>query len=302
MADLPTEFWGGWIVLVTVTTLIGLGWLVLSVYFDKDDGQEIAAQTWDETLREGTTAAPMWWFWFILALMAVSVVYLILYPGLGTFAGALHWSQGHEIATSAAHYEQQFAARREQLAATDASTLQGDAMAMRSAARIFDSHCAACHGAGARGQMELFPDLGDSEWQWGESAAQVEQTIMLGRRPVMPPWLAALSDQGVAEVADYVLALAAGRNRAPELAQSKIRYDQFCSACHGVDGEGNALLGAAALNDDIWLYGGTRDAVRESIANGRSGVMPAFGTRLDAMQIRLLTAWLTASAGPEPAP
>jgi cytochrome c oxidase cbb3-type subunit 3 len=150
--------------------------------------------------------------------------------------------------------------------------------------------------------MELFPDLGDSEWQWGESAAQVEQTIMLGRRPVMPPWLAALSDQGVAEVADYVLALAAGRNRAPELAQSKIRYDQFCSACHGVDGEGNALLGAPSLNDDIWLYGGTRDAVRESIANGRSGVMPAFGTRLDAMQIRLLTAWLTASAGPEPAP
>ena len=302
MADLPTEFWGGWIVLATVTTLIGLGWLVLSVYFSKDDGAEIAAQTWDETLREGTIAAPMWWFWLILALMAVSVVYLILYPGLGAFAGVLHWSQGHEIATSAAHYDQQFGARREQLAATDASTLQSDAVAMRSAARIFDNHCAACHGPGARGQMELFPDLGDGDWQWGGTAAQVEQTILLGRRAVMPPWRAALNEDGVAEVTDYVLAFAAGRNRAPELVQSKIRYDQFCSACHGVDGEGNALLGAPALNDDIWLYGGTREAVRESIANGRNGVMPAFGTRLDATQIRLLTAWLTAGAALEPAP
>jgi mono/diheme cytochrome c family protein len=33
--------------------------------------------------------------------------------------------------------------------------------------------------------------------------------------------------------------------------------------------------------------------LHESIANGRSGQMPAFGTRLDDTQIRLLLAWLT---------
>jgi cytochrome c oxidase cbb3-type subunit 3 len=296
MADMPTEFWGGWIVVATVTTLIGLAWLVLNVYFGKDDAAEIAKQTWDETLREGTAAAPMWWFWFILALMAVSVVYLILYPGLGTFAGALHWSQGHEITTSAEHYEQRFGAERQRIAATDASMLQTDATAMRSAWRIFNNQCTACHGADARGQAGLFPDLGDDDWLWGASAAQVEQTIVSGRQAVMPPWQTALDDQGVAEVADYVLALAAGRAAEPALAESKARYDAFCSACHGVDGAGNVLLGAPALNDDVWLYGGSREAIAESIAVGRMGVMPAFGTRLDATQIRLLTAWLIAGA------
>jgi len=39
--------------------------------------------------------------------------------------------------------------------------------------------------------------------------------------------------------------------------------------------------------------------VRESIAKGRTGTMPAFGTRLDAAEIKLLTAWLAAGAHPE---
>jgi cytochrome c oxidase cbb3-type subunit 3 len=62
------------------------------------------------------------------------------------------------------------------------------------------------------------------------------------------------------------------------------------------DGAGQPLLGAPALNDDVWLYGGTRDAVRASIAAGRSGTMPPFGDRLDAAQIKLVVAWLARDA------
>jgi cytochrome c oxidase cbb3-type subunit 3 len=67
----------------------------------------------------------------------------------------------------------------------------------------------------------------------------------------------------------------------------------LCSACHGADGTGNPLLGAPNLTDDVWLYGGSEAAIVETIANGRSGVMPAFAARLDATQIRMLAAWLT---------
>jgi cytochrome c oxidase cbb3-type subunit 3 len=67
-------------------------------------------------------------------------------------------------------------------------------------------------------------------------------------------------------------------------------------ACHGADGGGNPLLGAPTLNDPIWTYGGDRAAVIESLTNGRNGVMPAFGSRLDDTQIRLLAAWLKAGA------
>ena len=32
----------------------------------------------------------------------------------------------------------------------------------------------------------------------------------------------------------------------------KVQYDQNCSACHSVDGSGNASLDAPKLADDIW--------------------------------------------------
>ena len=45
-----------------------------------------------------------------------------------------------------------------------------------------------------------------------------------------------------------------------------------CAACHGSDGRGSK--GFPNLADADWLYGGTHDAVKVSIASGRNGVMP----------------------------
>lgn len=302
MADMPSEFWGGWIVVLTVTSLAALAWLVFNVFFARDDSEEIAAHTWDETLREGTTPAPMWWFWLIFSLMIVSVVYLILYPGLGTFAGVLRWSQGHEIETSARHYAERFGPARERIATAEIAALREDPAAMSAARSVFMIHCAACHGADAGGQAALFPDLRDGAWQWGGDAAAIGQTITAGRRAVMPPWQAALGDEGVDAVAGYVVALSEGRGGEPDLADAKTRFEQLCSSCHGADGGGNTLLGAPALNDDAWLYGGTRNDVARTIAGGRNGEMPAFGGRLDAAQIRLLIAWLAGETEAGPAP
>jgi cytochrome c oxidase cbb3-type subunit 3 len=294
MADLPSDFWGGWIATVTVVSLLGLAWLVYAVYFSKSSDADVAHQVWDETLREGTAAAPLWWFWLIVALLAVTVVYLMLYPGLGSYRGALQWSQGGRVAESAARYEAEFGAARAAIAASDAATLRADASVLRSAQSVFHNHCAGCHGENAGGQANLFPDLMDRAWQWGGEAAQLEQTIAAGRQAVMPPWQAALGDTGVAQVADYVLGLSLARNGTAEPApgEGKRLYDLYCTACHGQDGGGLAALGAPALNDDTWLYGGSPSDVRASISLGRNGVMPAFARRLDATQIKMLVAWL----------
>ena len=91
----------------------------------------------------------------------------------------------------------------------------------------------------------------------------------------MPPWQAVLNDDGVAKMADYVMALAGGTASADS--ETATTYRTYCGACHGADGAGIALLGAPALNDSVWLYGGSTRAVRESIARGRTGVMPPFG-------------------------
>ena len=112
----------------------------------------------------------------------------------------------------------------------------------------------------------------------------------------MPAWEPVIGAQGVEQVADYVLGLSAGDSGSPANVKGGALFQQFCSACHGPTGSGQAMLGAPALNDEVWLYGGDRAQVIRSIALGRNGVMPAFGSRLDATQIRLLAAWLSAGA------
>lgn len=291
MANLPQDFWSGWIIVLVVTSLAGLLWIVLGVYFQKDAGHHDPAHepVWDGNLREGASPPPMWWFWLILSAMVFTVLYLMLYPGLGSFAGALRWSQGGQFVSHQQLFITEFEESRAALASKTMAELAADPAAMEAARRLFMDNCAACHGADARGQANLFPNLRDNDWTWGGETADIEQTIRQGRNAVMAPWAAALGAVGVNNVADYVLRLADG---APEEHPGRQQYMTFCVACHGADGAGNPLLGAPRLNDDIWLYGGSVDAVRETIRNGRNGEMPAFEGKLDDLQIKLLMSWL----------
>jgi cytochrome c oxidase cbb3-type subunit III len=289
MADLPSAFWGGWIVVLTLVSFCGLAWLVLSVYFapDHESGEEAV---WDEDLREGQTPAPLWWFWMILAFMVFSVIYLLLYPGMGRFKGMLRWSQGHHIEASYESYDAEFGPQRQRLAALRLEDIQADPGLMDTARNIFVRECAACHGSEGLGQANMFPNLRDDHWQWGAEATQVEQSIRQGRLAVMPAWGAALGNN-LDNVTDYVMALAAGT--AGEQHPGYQSYQLFCVACHGAEGQGNPLLGAPDLRAGVWIYGGDRDSLRLTIEAGRGGVMPAFQNRLDDFQVRLLTAWLT---------
>ena len=291
MADMPNDFWSGWIVVLTVVSLAWLTWLVLSVYFlpDKHEGPE---PVWDKDLREGTTPAPLWWFWLILAAMVFSVLYLMLYPGLGSFKGALRWSQGHQIEMGYVRFDKAFEAPRESLLALPLEQMQQDEALMESARVLFSRHCAACHGYEAQGQANLFPSLRDSEWQWGGAAEQIEQSIRQGRNAIMVSWSGALGE-ATSDVADYVIALGSD---AADGHPGQESYNRFCIACHGAEGQGNPLLGAPNLSNDIWLYGGEHDTIMETLEEGRAGVMPAFGERLDDLQVRLLVAWLLPDA------
>ncbi len=300
MTSIATGFWAGWVAVLTIVSVAGLAWLIVSVYFSGDDSAEVAHVVWDETLREGTTAAPLWWFWMILALLAAFGRLSDPLSRLRLVSRAC--SAGRKAARSPRASRGTKSASdpmRTAIAARALPELQQDETAMRSASHLFNNHCSACHGPDARGQASLFPDLRDESWQWGRDEAQLAQTITQGRQAVMPPWQAVLNDDGVAKMADYVIALGSGTaSPANEMATT---YQSYCGACHGADGAGMALLGAPALNDSAWLYGGSTEAVRDSIARGRTGVMPPFGQRLDAAQIKLLTAWLARGAAPLPA-
>ena len=221
MADLPSEFWGGWIVTITVASFVALLWFVIDVYRSGPDGNE--QQVWDETLREGTRPAPIWWFWFILALMIISVIYVMLYPGLGTYRGALGWSMGGRIEERFVDYEGQFGTQRRLILKLPLAELANSNSAMRSASRVFNNNCSSCHGRDAAGQAQQFPDLTDAAWQWGSDESQIVETIHSGRQAAMPGWLAAAGEAGVGQLADYVLALSRGDADATAVAEGAHR-------------------------------------------------------------------------------
>jgi cytochrome c oxidase cbb3-type subunit 3 len=75
-------------------------------------------------------------------------------------------------------------------------------------------------------------------------------------------------------------------------AAGKKNFDMLCVACHGLDGSGNQALGAARLNDDIWLYGGEPDSIKKSITEGRNGSMPTHKDLLSDDRRRLIAAYV----------
>lgn len=291
MANMPTDFWSGWIVVLTVLSLIGLGWVVFSVYFSPR-AQEEKPQVWDETLTKGSNAPPMWWFWLLFSAMVFTVAYLMLYPGLGSYRGALEWTQAGDLGETYALYDYEFEDLRQELLARPLASLQADQGVMKSAQNIFNRNCTACHGPEGKGQADMFPNVIDDVWQWGREPAQIEQSIRSGRQANMPGWEAALDTESIAQVANYVQSLSQSEAAGQEH-PGRQQYELFCVACHGPDGAGNVALGAPNIADNDWLYGNSDAALAHTIAKGRNGQMPSFGERLDEVQIRMLVAWLT---------
>lgn len=55
-------------------------------------------------------------------------------------------------------------------------------------------------------------------------------------------------------------------------------FNNNCAVCHGVGGAGGN--GFPNLSDHDWLYGGSGEAIVQSITHGRQGVMPPWGAAL----------------------
>ncbi|SEF98129.1 cytochrome-c oxidase, cbb3-type subunit III [Vibrio hangzhouensis] len=68
--------------------------------------------------------------------------------------------------------------------------------------------CAACHGTDGKGNPAVgAPDLTDQNWLFGDSRAEVTETVMNGRSGVMPAWKDILGEEKVQLVSAYVWSL-----------------------------------------------------------------------------------------------
>ena len=106
-----------------------------------------------------------------------------------------------------------------------------------------------------------------------------------------------LEEPQIADVAEYVLSLSGKSESSVAAARGQKIFAEQCASCHGPDGKGKQEQGAPNLADEIWLYGGSRQAVIESIRTGRGGVMPAWAGRLDPVTLKSLAVYVYSLGG-----
>jgi cytochrome c oxidase cbb3-type subunit 3 len=294
MYELNT-FWHWFVIVITVGSILGCWWLLHWTKGVGDEKQDTAGEdtghVWDDNIYELNTPLPRWWLYLFNITIVFALVYLVLFPGLGNFAGKLGWTQESqykaEIAAAEAAQEAVFARFREMSPAE----LVANAEARGIGGRLFGNNCAMCHGSDGRG-AKGFPNLADRDWLYGGSFDTIMATLENGRKGLMTPFGDVLGETGVQEAVAYVQQLS-GQKADPELAAAGQKHFQtICMACHGMDGTGNQMLGAPNLTDDIWLYGSSPEDIAYTIINGRNGVMPAFEKTLNEDKRRLLSAYV----------
>jgi cytochrome c oxidase cbb3-type subunit III len=102
----------------------------------------------------------------------------------------------------------------------------------------------------------------------------------------------------ISDVAHYVRSLSGTETVDTAAAErGKATFAEQCAACHGEDGKGIQEMGAPNLSDAIWLYGGSHEAVTQSIVTGRGGAMPAWAPRLDTVTVKMLAVYVHALGG-----
>lgn len=293
MADFVNQFWSWFIIVPTLLGLLGLIWLCIG-NTEKPSGEgeaDTMGHVWDEDLQEYNNPLPRWWLNLFYITVVFAIVYVVLYPGLGTFRGVLGWTQISQYESEMASADQKYGPLFEKYLAEDINALAKDKEAVKTGGRLFSTYCSTCHGSDARGAIG-FPNLRDHDWLYGGEAENIKTSIMNGRNGVMPPWSASLSEDDISNVAEYVASWS-GRSADPAVIQKgKESYQKLCVACHGVDGKGNTALGAPNLADNTWIYGGSQRAIMQSIAQGRQGRMPPHKEFLGESKVHVLTAYV----------
>lgn len=290
-----STFWSGFIIVFTVANILGCWWLI------RWSGKSPAAQgastdttghVWDDDLTEYNKPMPRWWLILFYLTIWFGLLYLVLYPGFGSFDGVLGWSQYKAYEEEVAEARERYAPLYERYAAMAIPELAKDGDAMQTGQRIFANNCAVCHGSDARGARG-YPNLADDAWLYGGEPSQIKASIMNGRQGVMPALGAALDEETIEQVANYVYALNGRQPPNPEAAEAgEQTYMVQCVACHGPEGKGNTAMGAPDLTDDAWLYDGSLESIREAVVNGRQGEMPAHEELLGPERVHVVAAYV----------
>lgn len=294
MSDFTSNFWPIFITAITLGGIFGcalLLWLSSKIKVASSNDDNTSGHVWDENIREMNNPLPRWWVWMFIITIVFSLFYLVAYPGLGSYAGKLGWTEvkqyEQEVATANKALEPLYA----KFVAMKSEDLASNKEARAIGERLFMNNCAQCHGSDAKGSRG-FPNLTDNDWIFGGSPEKILETIAAGRIGMMPPMAAAMgTEEDVKNVANYVLSLSGSSHDAARAGLGKDKYT-VCAACHGADGKGNQDIGAPNLSDKIWLHGAGEAAIIKRVNEGKTNQMPAWEDKFTPAQLHVLAAYV----------
>ena len=235
--------------------------------------------------------------------------------------GLLGFSTRADVAEDIARFDAMNADIRTRITEVELAAITPDAnpdlynYAIQGGAALYATWCSQCHGSGAAGvQASGYPNLLDDDWLWGGSIDEIHYTISHGirneddfnaRYSEMTAFDGLLSDEEIASVVQYVRNISGQSADAALAAAGEGVYLDNCAACHLDDGKGDRFLGAPNLTDAIWLYGGSEEAIEQTVRYSRFGIMPPWSAdasdagRLSEDQIRALAVYVHALGGGE---
>jgi cbb3-type cytochrome c oxidase subunit III len=147
--------------------------------------------------------------------------------------------------------------------------------------QLFDQNCAICHQADAIGKPGFAPSLTNEEFLTNASDRFIMATISGGRPGTAMIPFAHLGNEEVAAIVAYLRSHSGAPNLASKVdaqpaakgdaASGKALFDQICSTCHGMNGNGYAAGGTGtAIGNRQFLAAASDGFLRVTIKQGRS--------------------------------
>lgn len=283
---------------------------------DSHSGVETTGHEWDG-IKELNNPLPRWWLIVFYASVIWSFAYWIVmpaWPGItGYTKGLRNHSERENVAEAVATLEAGREGQMSQLLdVSSIAEIERDPQLLQYASAagesLFGDNCATCHGAGGRG-FPGYPSLIDDSWIWGGRLEDIRQTIHFGIRATHSETRFSLmqaygrdgllNNGQINDLVSYVVDLSGREADSDSVARAAPLFAQQCTSCHGADGTGDQTQGAPDLTDAIWLYGGDPETIRQTIYNGRGGVMPHWTERLNDAQITALAVYVHTLGGGE---
>ena len=287
-------FWTVWVIVIVLLFLTTMYYVVGHFYRKRNtESYDRVLAEYDGIEEHDGPVPKIVWLAYAAGLVS-AVVYLLYMPALGGFKGL-----GGFQSTDAMDVDN-FKPLDELIAGlnpgdpADLTTLAKNPGLVAAGERVFQNTCIACHRQNAQGQ-KMFPNLTDNGWKWGSSDAQIWHSIAKGRKASMPGWGGILKDGQIEDVTDYLISFSKGRlpfSSREDISSGRALFKQHCVSCHGADASGNQETGVPDLTDDVWLYGGDKSLIANSITQGLYGEMPAFETRLTRPELLAVATYI----------